>query len=111
MATSVKLPNTASFEKSLDAFLVQRGVDKKLVSNYAKSIAALQRSGIEIIDILDRGIPVPDWILVKARMPSGKVELLSEVLKVPKLRGIDIFPYGIINPELELNLKIGNFKG
>lgn len=111
MATSVRLPKVASFEKSLDAFILQRGIDKKLISTYAKSIAALQQSGLEIIDILDRGIPVPDWILVKARMPAGKVELLAEVLKVPRLRGIDIFPYGIINPELELNLRIGNFKG
>ena len=111
MATSVNVIKKVPFEKSLDAFITLRGIDKKLVSTYAKSIAALQKSGFQIIDILDFGIPVPDWVLVKTRISGGNSSLLSEVMKVPKWRGIEIFPEGTLNPEIAVNIKFGNFKG
>jgi hypothetical protein len=111
MATSVNVIKKVPFEKSLDAYITQRGIDKKLVSTYAKSIAALQKSGFQIIDILDFGQPVPDWILVKTRISAGSIGLLAEVFKVPKWKGVDIFPEGTVNPELVVNIKMGNFRG
>jgi hypothetical protein len=110
MATSVNVIKKVPFEKSLDAFITLRGIDKKLVSTYAKSIAALQSSGFEILDVLDNGQPVPDWIMVKAKISSGGIGKISDIMKLPKWMGVDIFPEGIVNPELVMNIKLGNFR-
>lgn len=107
MATTVPT-KSVNFEEALLKFFDERQIDKKFLSTYTKSIARLQASGVEIINVLDRGTPVPDWVLVTGRMKVADFSKLKDAFILPKMRGFEVFPIGIINPELQLAFKFGN---
>ena len=46
------------------------------------------------------GIPWPDGLGVEVLIPRDRFDVLKDLLAVPGLQGIEIFPLGIVNPEV-----------
>jgi hypothetical protein len=63
------------------------------------AFAAIRKSNFDVYKILINGIPFPEWIIVKGRLPLEKFQTLKPVWESPMMRDITLFPYGIINPE------------
>ena len=63
------------------------------------AFAAIRKSDFAAYKILINGIPFPEWIVVKGRLPLDKFQTLKPVWENDLLRDITLFPYGILNPE------------
>lgn len=68
-------------------------------------VAALKSSDVDVLHVLTKGIPAVDTVSGTVRTkPEALGKLISQLVSVNAL-GIEIFPMGIINPEVLVNFR------
>ena len=103
MATVVK-----DLTPSLVSHLKDSGLDAASLRLYSSTIAKASTHGISWEKIWKLGKPAVDGLLAKGRLQIADVAKLKDILVLPNINGIEIFPIGIINPEaIDIRVKIG----
>ena len=104
--------NTEGLEKQLLHLLRFSGMDKDNLQELVGIVAGLQSKGLSTLRVFPKGLPpVVDSLSVQATIPAtNAANILNIILnQTPRLTGVVIFPYGIINPEaFQINLTLGN---
>lgn len=96
------------FEKELMEQLTNAKLTKDQLRQFSDSIVELKKHSIILERIWRYGQPAIDGIVAEGRLSADKVSGLADIVKIPHLKGIEVFPRGIINPDVfELRLKIG----
>ncbi len=68
-------------------------------------LGALKEKDLEVLHVLTKGIPAVDTVSGTVRVkPEALAGLISKLVSVNSL-GIEIFPFGIINPEVLVNFR------
>lgn len=96
------------YENELKEHLSDGRINKEALRKYSSIIATLRKNDVIIDRIWKYGQPWPDGIIVRGRLGVDELSKISDVFKFPELQGIEVFPLGIINPELlDVRFKLG----
>lgn len=88
-------------ESTVSGRLRSLKLTKTETTELARVAARLQQTGAAVRDVFPLGIMAPDTIRFKAELPPEKLQALLDLLRnLPRLRSIEIFPQGIIAPEV-----------
>lgn len=102
------MEKTDKLEEFLMANLSDAKMDKAMLKKLSTSITQLRKQDIVIERIWKYGIPAPDGIVVRGRIPLKDFGKLSKIFDVPSLWKVEVFPLGIPYPEeLHCNMRIG----
>lgn len=109
MVKNEKRDSSSKFEKQLMEQLTNAKLTKDQLRQFSDSIVQLRKHSVVLERIWRYGQPpVIDGIILKGRLALDDARNLADIVKTPHLRGIDVFPLGIINPDVfELRVKIG----
>ena len=88
-----------NFESALLDELKSSKVSASKLKVVSAAFTAIRKSDFAAYKILVNGTPYPEWIIVKGRLPLDKFNSLKPLWESPMLREIELFPYGILNPE------------
>jgi hypothetical protein len=86
-----------------------RALPKADQRTYAKQIATLYSAGLTTIRVMPKGIPVPDGVDVAGVVtPSELQKILGKLVGgLPHGGRVEVFPYGIVNPEaFSINVRL-----
>jgi hypothetical protein len=112
MATQGTARGNEGLEKQLMHILRFSGIEENNLKELVGIVVGLQSKGLENFRVFPRGVPpVVDGLNIQATVGAANLgNLLSSiVLQTPRLNGVSIFPYGIINPEaFQVNVALGN---
>jgi hypothetical protein len=87
------------------------GLDKENLKELVAIVVGLQGKGLGPFRVFPRGIfPVTDGLALQAHVAAADLsKILGAVVQIPRLGGVSIFPYGIVNHEIfQVNVAIGN---
>lgn len=108
MEKKEKRDSSAKFEKQLMEQLTNAKLTKDQLRQFSNTIVELKKHSIIPERIWRYGQPAIDGIVLQGRLAVDNVSRLADIVKTPLLRGIEVFPLGIINPDVfELQIKIG----
>lgn len=79
--------------------LAKGGLDDAQVENLLDAVGGVRELQLELRPF-PIGIPWPDGLGVEVLIPRDRFDVLKDLLAVPGLQGIEIFPLGIVNPEV-----------
>jgi hypothetical protein len=90
-----------SLEKQLLEALRFGGLDKTNLADLVRIVVDFNAKGIRPGKVFPNGVPAADGLRVQATLnAAGLAALLNELQVNPRITGVVIFPYGIINPEV-----------
>ncbi len=77
-------------------------MDAAGIKELAGTIATLQKAGIRVDDVFPYGIPYQqDGVSIRAHLSHEQMKSLGELIpKLGAIRDIQVFPRGIVNPEI-----------
>jgi hypothetical protein len=88
--------------------LTNAKLTKEQLRQFSNTIVELRKHSIIPERIWRYGQPAIDGLVLEGRLALDDVKNLADIVKTPNLRGVEVFPLGIINPDVfELRLKIG----
>lgn len=112
MSQQSTAPAPEGVEKQLLHLLRFSGIEDDNLRELVAIVVGLQNKGLTSIRVFPRGLPpVVDGLNVQATIGAGELgNILTTVLtQTPRLSGVSIFPYGIVNPEVfQVSLALGN---
>ncbi|HZH63800.1 MAG TPA: hypothetical protein VEY10_02840 [Flavisolibacter sp.] len=82
-------------EKSLNGQFSKSGLGKDQLTRISKSIAALQKSGHQIVDWSQFGQPPFEKFVIDTQLPFDKVNAVQQLLADKAFKEIRIFKKGI----------------
>ncbi len=88
------------FETALMKRLSHPGLDKSFLKQASASILEAKRLGFQIDDIYVKGQPAFDKIIVKGIPAPDFLVKSKNLLTLEHFRRFEIFPKGIINPDV-----------
>lgn len=111
--------DTKKFEEALINHLTDLRLDKNVLKKYSSAIVDLRKNDILIDRIWKYGQPAIDGIFrtdgvrVRSRIGINDLGKLNDIFKIRDIHSIEVFPLGIIAPELlEVRFKMGeNLRG
>jgi hypothetical protein len=98
-------------EKQLLHLLRFSGLQQDNLRELVNIVVQLQSKGLDQFRVFPKGLPVVDGLTVQGTVEASNIAgVLSSILtQTPRLGGVSIFPYGIINPEaFQVNVTLGN---
>ncbi len=102
------------FEDALMGHLTDFRLDKISLRKYSSAIVDLRKNDILIDRIWRYGQPAIDGVFrtngigIRSRIGIKDIGKLNDIFKIRDLHSIEVFPLGIIAPELlEIRFKIG----
>ena len=111
MGTDKTLKRTESLEKELTHALRFSGLDKDNLNELVRIVVGLKEDGLETLRVFPKGLPpIVDGLQVQTLVNTSELTaVLTQILtNTPRLRGVSVFPFGIINPEVfQVNVDIG----
>jgi hypothetical protein len=108
MVKKEKRDSSEKFEKQLMEQLTNAKLTKEQLRQFSNTIVELRKHSIIPERIWRYGQPAIDGLVLEGRLALDDVKNLADIVKTPNLRGVEVFPLGIINPDVfELRLKIG----
>lgn len=108
MVKQEKRDSSAKFEKQLMEQLTHAKLSKEQLREFSDTIVELRKHSVIPERIWRYGQPAIDGVILEGRLAADNVKNLAEIVKTPLLRGVEVFPLGIINPDVfELRVKIG----
>ncbi len=90
------MKNIQNFEEALMKKLEIEGVTKTSLKSVANEIVNLKKRGLDIDWVYFLGTPRLDLSLVNGKIDP---EFFRKINDFGKMRRLEIFPYGILNPE------------
>lgn len=91
------MPDIKEFEAALVKRLSKIEVDKAYIKTVSASIVNLKKNGLIIDQVLVKGKPRPDLVIINGTVDPnfwGKFREFGT-----EFNRFEVFPYGIINPE------------
>lgn len=90
---------TKPAESRLSQILHRGQIDDDQV---AEMVDAIHAVGIEKLPhrVFPKGIPYPDGVEVDVVLKPNQFDVIRELLSIGRIEKLEVFPYGIINPEL-----------
>lgn len=100
---------SASIDKELLRVLKFSGLHEDNLKDLVRGVVAIQAHGLDKLRVHPIGVPVFNGLSVECFVDRSKLEAIGNILQnTPRLTGLAVFPYGIINPELfRVNVTIG----
>jgi hypothetical protein len=90
-----------SLEKELLESLRFGGLDKTNLAELVRIVVDFNAKGIRPGKVFPNGITVSDGLRVQATLNAeGLAELVNQVATNARIRGVVIFPYGIVAPDV-----------
>ena len=112
MASQSGAQRAGGTEHQLLHLLRFSGLDQDNLRELVSIVVDLQSKGLERIRVFPRGIPpVVDGLNIQATVEAASISSILNVVltQTPRVGGVSIFPYGIINPEaFQVNVALGN---
>lgn len=90
------LENIKEFESSLMKHLYDGAIDKISLKTVSAEIVNLKKNGLGIDQVFVKGKIRPDRVLINGIVDPDFFRRLNNLKNI---RRLEIFPYGIINPE------------
>ena len=90
------------------------GIPKDRLDDLVSSVAEIYQQGMTQVKIFPKGKPAVDSVEVSGLISAANLSsVLTGILtNVPRLTGVVIFPYGILNPEtFQVNVQLGGEAG
>ena len=88
-------------EQQIKTILSKGEIAQETVKEITTIIAELQKAGFKVGDTFPLGIPPYfDGVGLKVHFENNHLSTLGNLCKSPRFKGMEIFPYGIVAPEL-----------
>lgn len=97
------MENIESIEKNLINLLKDAKAPAGMLKRTSASLAIIGKTDMQVSRVIINGIPWPEWVVIKGRIPFDKLGSLRYLLDNDLIRDIKGFPYGIVNPT-EMNI-------
>ena len=102
------------FENALISHLNDYKLEEAALKEYSSTIVELRKNDIQIDKIWKYGQPSidgffrTDGVDIRSHINTKDIEKLTEIFKIKNLHSIEVFPLGIVDPELlDIRFKIG----
>ena len=101
------MENIESFEKNLIALLKDAKAPAGMLKKTSASFATIGKTEMTLSRILINGTPFPEWVVLKGRIPVGKLGSLQNLLTNDFVRDIKLQPWGVGVPNpMELGVSV-----
>jgi hypothetical protein len=90
------MKDSEDFEKALMTKLTSRQNDKEFLRKTSSAIVSLKKQGFVIDNILTKGQPVLDRVLVMGKPHPDFFKNFRDFADLGGLRRFEVFPYGIV---------------
>ena len=91
------MPDVKEFEEALMKRLSEGELDKSFLKSTSSAIVNLKKQGLAIDQVYIKGRPRPDRVIIRGKVDPDFWGKFSDFGF--NFRGLEVFPYGIINPE------------
>ena len=101
------MENVESLEKNLIALLKDAKAPTGMLKRTSASLATIGKTDMILSRVLINGIPFPEWLVLKGRMPVSKLDSLQHLFNNDIVRDIKLNPHGVGVPNpMELGVTI-----
>lgn len=107
-ATNVKVSDAV--HKEIANKLRFGGIKKEHLDELVGLVAQVYQQGLTTATVFPKGRPAWDTVVVQGVVSAANISsVLTGILtKVPSLKGVVVFPYGIVSPEtFQVNVEFG----
>lgn len=90
------MKDSEDFEKALMTRLTSRQNDKEFLRKTSSAIVSLRKQGFIIDNILTKGQPILDRVLVMGKPHPDFLTNLKDLAVMGGLKRFEVFPYGVV---------------